>query len=216
MAVGFEVFAIDWAAMLPQVILVLTFVVIIIVLLFVGAAVLFYLFHPIKMTYWEVMGSGDANHPHTVGLPRKNRFRKTKKGWKALFPLFGRDNTMPAFDESVVYPGRNVYAVKQKDVYIPVSITLLPGEKMNATLSVVPQYMRNWQSQKYKEHELEFSKNNFWDTNKYIIIAVVTVMACLATALITIWLSYQIAAPGAAELARFSSVLETFGQQVVQ
>lgn len=213
--VGLESLMFDWNAMLPQIFLILTFVVILIFFVVVGGWFIFYLSHPYKLTYWEVIGSGDQKRPYTVDRPKNNRFKVGRKGWKAMYPILGKNNYFQAFDEKFIYPGKNVYAVKVKDEYFPVAIEISKTTDVIASFNLIPQYLRNYQSQKIREIDQEFSKDNFWDTNKYIIIAVVTVLACLATAIVTIWLSYRIASPQTAQLARLADVLQTVGQQVV-
>lgn len=180
-------------------------------------AVLFYwLWHPIKMRYWDVYGTGDPANPFTIGRPRFTKFRRSKGAWVAIWPPFIRKNRVEPFDEKHFYSGNYVYAIKYKSAYVPISIGIsTEAQGVSGTLNLVPQFMRNWQSIMHRENHADYDKESWWESNKILIFGVITVLVCLLACLVTVYLSYKFSTPSIEALKYAASVFENFGREVI-
>lgn len=156
----------------------------------------------IKVNVLPLYGSG-KDGIFSVQKAKKNRVKWIKKhsAWRKMWPLFNRKELEP-FDSEYIYPGNQVYAFEINNEWIPGRINIQQTEKeLRSQINPVPHFIRNWQSLQHKKDALEFASNNWWDENKPLIIAILTVAICCATCLISVYLTYKYLAPGRADWA---------------
>lgn len=155
----------------------------------------------IKMTYWPVVGTG--KDVEGIDRPRRARLKwsKNKDFWRLFWPLFNRVEVEP-FEQSYVYPGNNVYALKVGEHFTPMRIRVGDIEKGSVVISPIPYHVRRWQALSLKQNEMEFTKKSWWDDNKTYIVALLTVVFCCSVAALTIWWSYKFAGAGLAQGAQ--------------
>ncbi len=163
----------------------------------------------IKMDYLELFGSG-KDGIFSFGKKKKNRFKwvKQRTAWKPLFPLFNKKEIEP-FDSEFIYQGRQTFGFKLNDEYIPGRINIEQDEDtIRCQINPAPYYMKNWFIAKLKENEAEFAVHNFWEDNKYFIMAILSVLICCVVCGVTIYLTYQYAAGGRSDISALRGAIE--------
>jgi hypothetical protein len=178
-----------------------------------------YYFFSFKYKVFEIpiVGSG-TDQGFSVGKTKTNRFKwnRRKMAWRPMKPYFNKIEIEP-FDERYIYHGNVIYAFKLGEHYIPgcVSINRMEDAALQAEINPVPYYIRNWQSMKHKQHEMEFAKHDWWSDNKAIVYMLITVAACLGLAGLTVYLTFQFAAPSAAEMGDLANAIRGLGENVI-
>ena len=170
------------------------------------ALVLYYKKFKFKLYYWEV--SGDTkNNNYTVESIRKNKakWNKSMTKWDLFFPLFKKKSIEP-FGSEHIYPGKNVYAFKDGEDYIPAKIKLETLE--NGLVKPIPYHARAWHQLQLEEHKQEFGKKGFWDENKYFVMTIVCVAICCALAGVTVWYTYKFASGGREDINTLSQAIK--------
>lgn len=163
---------------------------------------------------FPLYASGDKDN-FSVGKSKRQRFKwkdKAKTTWQPLYPLFNKTELEP-FSEEYIYPGNQVYCFKFGDRYIPGKVNVLKNEKgeFETKINPVPHFVRKWESIMYKQYANELQKQGFWEENKYFIMGVITVAICCATALATIYISYQMVGANKADLQALTQVIRGVG-----
>jgi len=157
-----------------------------------------------KMTYWETIGSGSKGESLTIDKPKTMRMKwnKTKTAWQLFKPLF-KGKTIEPFDAKYIYPGKNVYAFKFNETFIPAKITF--DNENRAGIEPIPHHIRSWQMLELKQNEIEFSKKDFWTQNKALVFMIVCVIACCGVCAITVYYSLKTASGAAADISSATS-----------
>lgn len=178
-----------------------------------GFLAVFYLMtFKIKAETWELYGSGKEG-VLAIGKKKGNRLRwvKQKSAWRALFPLFNKKDIEP-FDSEFIYPGKQIYAFKLNDAWIPGRINInKDGEELKTEINPVPYYIRNWQSIQHKRNAQEFAEHNFWEDNKYFFMTIITAGLCLVMVGLTVYFTYQFATGGTGAMNGLASAINNFG-----
>jgi hypothetical protein len=201
---------INWMPIVGEVIYWLGIVLaaVLILALFVG---IYYVFQfNIKMDYFELFGSG-KDGVFSFGKKKKNRFKwiKNRTAWKPLFPLFNKQEIEP-FDSEFIYQGRQTFGLKQNQNYCPIRVNIgVEENQIRGQMDPAPYYMKNWFIAKLKENEAEFAIHNFWEDNKYVFMVIISVLMCCIICGVTIYLTYQYAAGGRADMSALSSAINS-------
>ena len=181
-----------------------------------------------RMSYIELYGSGKKGN-FGFGKKQNNRIKwiKNKTKWRALYPLFNREDLEP-FNSEYIYPGNHLEAIKYNNTYIPLRINIevtenerftkegkerKPQEWLSGILSPVPHYIRNWQSLTHKKNAQEFAEHSFWEDNKQFLIALITIGFCCTLTAFTFWLAYKFATEGGSlnTIVEHTQALTNFG-----
>ena len=160
-----------------------------------------------KLMYWDVVGGKiGMDKGLTIDKLKKNRFKwnKTKTAWIPMLPLFSRKEIEP-FEPKFIYPGKQVYAFKSGDTYIPATIDL-SGD--GGVISPIPYHIRNWQKLELKQNEAEFSKKTFWDDNKTILLGIIVIVSCCAIAGLTVYWTYKFASGGRSDIGALTKAIQ--------
>lgn len=169
--------------------------------------------YPMKLTYWPI--TGNINENVTADRPKKNRVKwnKHKTAWLTLWPLFNKKEIEP-FDSEYIYPGKNLYAFKYGEVYLPAELSVMDVKNPQFQIKPIPYYIRNWQTVQLKQNEEEFRKKNFWEENKYFLMVMITAVACCAVVAITVYYTYQYAGSQLVQAKNYANqVLSAVGQK---
>lgn len=165
-----------------------------------------------KVTVYPIYGSG-KDGVFSVQKPKKNRVKwiKHQTAWRKMWPLFNRKEIEP-FDAEFIYPGKRIIAFELNNEWVPGRVNIDKTEgQMRAEINPVPYFVRNWQNLQYQRNAVEYAAPGWWDENKHFVLAIVTVVICLATMLAAIYFTYKYLAPGRADLAAFTSALKSAG-----
>ena len=203
---------VNYASIISQTIYWIAYGLIGLLLILGMVAAYFYLTHGIKATVFPLYGSG-KDGTFSFGKPKTNKVKWTKKktAWKSLFPLFNNKNREP-FDQEYIYPGNRIYVFEINGEWIPGRININASEeKIRAEINPVPYYVRNWMAAEDKIDDSEFAREDFWTNNKMLIMTIIAVGICCALAGLTIYLTYQFAAPGASAMNNLATALNGFG-----
>ena len=166
----------------------------------------------IKVQTYQLYGSG-KDGVFSIQKKKWNRVKWTsgRTAWKPLLPLLNKTEVEP-FDAEFIYPGRQVYVFDLNGVWIPGRINVNKSEEsLRAEINPVPYYVRNWQSLTHKKHAHEFAEHSFWDDNKTLITALIAAFAILAAAVATVYLTYQLAGGGSADIQALTNALKGIG-----
>lgn len=166
----------------------------------------------INATVVPINGSGQKG-TYSLGKVKYNKFKWIEKrtAWRPMKPLFNKKKIEP-FNPEFIYPGNRVIVFEYGDYLIPGEYCLneIAG-KLEAKISPVPYYIRNWQSYSHKRNNLEYASHDFWENNKYFILGVITVLICCAACIITVWLTYKFAAPGTQAMNNLADSIRNLG-----
>lgn len=202
---------VDWYSTVGQVIYILKWVAYSVILgIGAGVAYVFATFN-IKAQTYELYGSG-KDGIFSVSKKKWNRLRwnKNKTAWRSLLPLMNKDEIEP-FDSEFIYPGKQIYAFKLNNDWIPGRINIEQSENtIRAEINPVPHYIRNWQSLTHKKNAMEYAEHNWWDDNKTMVFALIFSAILLAAALGFIYLSYQMAGAGRADIGALTNAIKGF------
>ena len=201
--------AIKWTPIIAQSVYWIGIVMLAVLILAVFVGIYYILQFNMKMDYFELFGSG-KDGVFSFGKKKKNRFKwiKQRTAWKPLYPLFNKKEIEP-FDSEFVYQGKQTFGFKLNDDYIPGRINIEQDEQtIRAQINPAPYYMKNWFIAKLKENETEFAVHNFWEDNKYVIMVIVTTLICCVITGATIYLTYQYAAGGRADIGALRSAID--------
>lgn len=168
----------------------------------------------IKALEFPLYASGDSGQ-YSIGRGKNQRFRwkdKTKTSWVPLLP-FGNKIEVEPFSQKYVYDGNRVFCFKYGEKYVPGVINVKKDSEGNikGDLDIVPHFMRKWQSIMHKQYAQELQKQGFWEENKYFIMGVITVAICCATALATIYISYNMVGASRADMQALTNVIRGLG-----
>lgn len=183
-----------------------------IILVLIFLAIITYMTHNIKATVFTLYGSGQDG-VFSFGKPKKNRIKwsRDRKYWQSLFPLFNKKRREP-FDQEFIYPGNEIFVFEINGEWIPGRININKTEdEIRAEVNPIPYYVRNWLAAEDKIDDSEFSKDDFWNNNKMLIMTIIAVAVCCALAGVTIYFTYQFATPGTEAMNNLASSLKNFG-----
>ena len=165
-----------------------------------------------RLTYWEVVGGQTSSEKGglTIDKQKKNRFKwnKSKTAWVPLYPLMTSKEIEP-FEPEFIYPGKQLYAFRIGDAYVPAKIMLKKdGENTLGVISPIPYHIRNWQKLELKQNEAEFTKHTFWDDNKTVILGIVIIISCSVIAALTVYWTYRFASGGRADISALTKAIQ--------
>lgn len=173
-----------------------------------------YMQYNVKATVFKLHGSG-KDGVFSFTKPKSNRVKwiRHRTSWKKMWPLMNRKELEP-FDDEYIYPGNRIFAFELNNEWIPARINLEKGEdKIRADLSPVPYYVRNWQSLEHRKNAEEFREHTFWDDNKHLIMAVISVGICCVFAGVVIYFTYQYAGGGRESMDTLSKAISGLTQR---
>lgn len=209
--------SIDWGGIIGKIMLYVGYA------LFGGimAIILYSVFHllsfNIKVHEIELVGSG-TEEGLSVGKIRKNRFKwnRHKTHWKVLWPLMNRQEIEP-FEDRFVYIGKQVYAFKLGNHYVPGNVNISRKEnKLIGSIDPIPHSVREWEAAKIRQFEEEFVKKGFWNENKMLISVMIVALILMAACVATIWLSYKFATQGVDAASSATDFFKSLGPKIIQ
>ena len=164
-----------------------------------------------KIRYWTMIGEiGESGSSEglTIDKLKTNRakWNKEKSSWILMKPFLA-NKTIHPFDARDIYAGNTVYAFKMHEDYIPARI-MYNNVLKTISINPIPFYIKNWQQIELKQNEVEFAKSGWWEQNKFYLMTIITVGACLALAAITIYLTFRFAAPAKESIQGLTNVIE--------
>lgn len=186
-----------------------------ILLFFAGAIWFFYHMFSFKfrVTVFPLVGSG-SSEGLAVGKLKKNRFKwnKDKTAWIALYPLFNKEEIKP-FEDKFIYSNNNLVAFKLGEHYLPGCINISKDESADvlSQINPIPHQIQNWGILRLKKNAQEFTKQSWWQENRFFMLTLLTVGACLVMVGLTVYFTYEFAAGGRADISGLTSALKTFG-----
>lgn len=197
MANSIDLSTIPWGGFLSKIMYWAGYAIVITIVIAVFYAIWWYTSYPYKMTYWPV--TGNVNGAVSADRPRRNKVKwnKAKTAWRVMMP-WGNKKEIEPFQPDHIYPGRNLYAFKLGEAYLPAQLKLDNGE---FNIRPIPYSVRNWQMVELKQNEEEFKKKNLWEENKYFFMVIITAVACCAVVGVTVYYTYQYAQNNLAETA---------------